>query len=74
MSAITACSPRTHSGCTILRRSRRARANLTVPAGSSVTFRYRFYLHDGDEKQADVAGQFDQYAAETASPEPSANK
>jgi hypothetical protein len=39
--------------------------NLTVPRGSSVTFRYRFYLHDGDEKQADVAGQYRLYVTET---------
>ncbi len=41
--------------------------NLTVPAGSSMTFRYRFYMHNGDEKQSDVAGQYDLYVAETAS-------
>jgi hypothetical protein len=39
--------------------------NLTVPRGSSITFRYRFYIHDGDEKQGDVAGQYDRYVAET---------
>jgi hypothetical protein len=41
--------------------------NFTVPNGSSVTFRYRIYLHDGDEKQADVAGQYQQYLTETLS-------
>lgn len=40
--------------------------NLTVPVGSSVTFRYRFYLHDGDEKQAKVADQYDLFVTETA--------
>lgn len=44
--------------------------NLTVPFGSQVTFRYRFYIHDGDEKQADVAGQYDAYVAETAQQSP----
>jgi hypothetical protein len=39
--------------------------NLTVPNGSSITFRYRFYIHDGDEKQGDVAGQYERYLAET---------
>lgn len=39
--------------------------NLTVPNGASITFRYRFFLHDGDEKQADVAGQYDRYLKET---------
>jgi hypothetical protein len=40
--------------------------NLTVPLGSSIAFRYRFYMHDGDEKQADVAGHYAEYIAETA--------
>ena len=39
--------------------------NLTVPLGASITFKYRFYIHDGDEKQADVAGQYKQYIADT---------
>jgi hypothetical protein len=32
-----------------------------VPAGKSVTFRYRFYLHEGDEQQAKVAEKYQQY-------------
>jgi hypothetical protein len=35
--------------------------NLIVPAGKSVTFRYRFYLHEGDEQQAKVAEKYQQY-------------
>jgi hypothetical protein len=35
--------------------------NLVVPAGKSVTFRYRFYLHEGDEKQAKVAEHYKDY-------------
>lgn len=35
--------------------------NLTIPAGQSVTFRYRFYLHEGDEKQARVAERYQEY-------------
>jgi hypothetical protein len=35
--------------------------NLVVPAGKSVTFRYRFYLHEGDEQQAKVAEKYQQY-------------
>jgi hypothetical protein len=35
--------------------------NLIVPAGKSVTFRYRFYLHEGDERQAKVAEKYRQY-------------
>jgi len=35
--------------------------NLVVPAGQSVTFRYRFYFHKGDEQQAKVAGHYEAY-------------
>jgi hypothetical protein len=35
--------------------------NLNVPAGKSVTFRYRFYLHEGNEQAANVAAQYQQY-------------
>jgi hypothetical protein len=35
--------------------------DMTVKAGDSVTFRYRFYIHSGDEKQAKVAEQFEEY-------------
>jgi hypothetical protein len=35
---------------------------LTVPAGGSVTFRYRFYLHEGDEQQAKIAEKYRAYA------------
>jgi len=35
--------------------------NLVVPAGKSVTFRYRFYLHEGDDQQANVAEKYQQY-------------
>ena len=35
--------------------------NLLVPAGQSITFRYRFYLHEGDEQQANVAERYQQY-------------
>ena len=38
--------------------------NFVVPAGKSVTFRYRFYLHEGDEKQARVAEHFREYVRE----------
>ena len=37
--------------------------NLTVPAGTSLTFKYRIYIHEGDEKQADVAGRYAEYAS-----------
>lgn len=36
---------------------------LTLPAGGSVTFRWRLYFHLGDEKAAQVAAHFADYAA-----------
>lgn len=36
--------------------------DMTIHSGQSVTFRYRFYLHEGDEKQAQVAKRFEEYA------------
>ncbi len=35
--------------------------NLVVPAGKSITFRYRFYLHEGDDQQAKVAEKYAEY-------------
>jgi hypothetical protein len=37
--------------------------DMTIPAGKSVTFRWRFYFHEGDEKAAKVAERYRQYAA-----------
>ncbi len=37
--------------------------NMTIPAGGTVTFRWRFYFHLGDEKAAKVAEHFAAYAA-----------
>jgi hypothetical protein len=37
--------------------------DLTIPAGESVTFRWRFYFHQGDEKAAKVAEHYKDYAA-----------
>jgi hypothetical protein len=34
---------------------------MTVKAGDSVTFRYRFYIHAGDDKEANVAQRFEEY-------------
>jgi Family of unknown function (DUF6807) len=36
--------------------------NLVIPAGKSVTFRYRFYVHEGNEQQAKVAEKYAAYA------------
>lgn len=41
--------------------------NLIVPAGQSITFRYRLYFHQGDERQAQVAERYADYA-KTAPP------
>jgi hypothetical protein len=32
--------------------------DLTVPSGQSITFRYRIYLHEGDEQQGMVAAKY----------------
>jgi len=41
--------------------SDKAAGNLVVPAGKSITFRYRFYLHEGNEQQAKVAEKYKAY-------------
>lgn len=40
--------------------------NLVVAAGQSVTFRYRIYFHEGDEKQAKVAELYAEYSKATS--------
>ena len=37
--------------------------DLTIPADGSVTFRWRFYFHMGDEKTGKVAERYKEYAA-----------
>lgn len=37
--------------------------DYTIPAGESLTLRYRFYFHYGDEKAADIAGHYADYVA-----------
>jgi hypothetical protein len=34
----------------------------TIPAGGSITFRYRVILHEGDTQAANIAGAFESYA------------
>jgi hypothetical protein len=41
----------------------RGTGDITIQAGKSLTFRYRFYFHKGDAKQAQVAKHYRQYAA-----------
>lgn len=38
--------------------------SITIPKGDTLTLRYRVLLHEGDEKQADVAEHFRRYAAQ----------
>ncbi len=37
--------------------------DMTIPAGGSATFRWRFYFHQGDDKAGQVAARFKEYAA-----------
>ena len=37
--------------------------DLVIPAGQSVTFKYRFYIHKGDDKQAKVAEHYREYVS-----------
>jgi hypothetical protein len=37
--------------------------DYTIPAGGSLTLRYRFYFHNGDEKAAKIAERYADYAA-----------
>lgn len=38
--------------------------NMTIEAGKSVTFRYRFLFHEGDHQQANIAQQYALFAEE----------
>lgn len=37
--------------------------NLVIPAGRSTTFRYRFYIHEGDTEAAKVAERYKEYSS-----------
>lgn len=37
--------------------------DLKVPAGEKITFKYRFYLHQGDEKAGKVAEAYEKYVS-----------
>jgi hypothetical protein len=43
------------------KKSDKTAGNLVLAAGDNVTFKYRFYLHEGDEKQAKVANKYADY-------------
>jgi hypothetical protein len=38
--------------------------DMVIPAGQSITFRYRFIFHEGDTAAAKIAERFEKYAAE----------
>jgi Methane oxygenase PmoA len=42
------------------------KGNLKLSKGQSLTFRYRFYFHEGDEEQANVAGRYKEYVQSSA--------
>ena len=35
--------------------------DITIPAGKSITFKYRFYIHEGDEAAGKVAERYKDY-------------
>ncbi len=37
--------------------------DITIPAGKSITFKYRFYIHEGEEVAGKVAERYADYAA-----------
>lgn len=42
----------------------RSAGDMKLPRGQSVTFKYRFYFHEGDEIQAQVARRYAEYIAQ----------
>jgi hypothetical protein len=44
------------------RKGQPGEGDLKIPAGEGVTFRWRFYFHEGDERQAQVAERYQEYA------------
>ncbi|HUI44131.1 MAG TPA: PmoA family protein [Terriglobia bacterium] len=45
-------------------RDRHQDGSYTIPAGQSITFRYRVLIHHGDYKEAKVAEAYEEYAAQ----------
>lgn len=39
----------------------KAAGDLVVPSSKSITFRYRFYLHEGNDQEAQVASKYKEY-------------
>ncbi len=38
--------------------------NYTIPAGKSLTLRYRIFLHEGDERQGKVAERYQRFVGD----------
>lgn len=49
-------------GISFFEKKPKGTGDFTIPAGQSVTFRYRFYLHEGNEQEAHVAEHYQEYA------------
>ena len=56
-------------GLSFFEKKPKGAGDMNIAAGQSVTFRYRFYYHRGDEKEAQVAEQYKKYAAEKLPPD-----
>ena len=57
-------------GVSNFERKPKGTGNLKIPAGKSVTFRFRFLFHEGSAKKAGIAELYKQYAATTPKPCP----
>jgi sugar phosphate isomerase/epimerase len=44
-------------------RKPRGTGNITIPPGENLTFKYRFFIHKGDNEQGKVAEHYSEYAA-----------
>ena len=51
-------------GVSYFERKPRGSGDMTIPAGESATFRYRVYIHEGDEKAGEVERVWRDYARE----------
>lgn len=40
--------------------------NVTIPAGENLTFKYRIYIHKGDQEQGKVAERYEEYAEQSS--------
>jgi hypothetical protein len=49
-------------GVSDFERKPKGTGNITIPAGESLTFKYRIYIHKGDQEQGKVAVRYKEYA------------